>query len=635
MKARPETDGLLLLRYSTAIDPDKAIAQYMATGEVQFAEPNYLAQGSAPPPITPNDPHHYPRQWSHFNDGTFNGTSENDADIDMREAWEITTGSVGVVAAILDSGFKLDHPDVAGRIWNNSDEIPGNGIDDDGNGRIDDHQGWDFVNNDNSPMDDHGHGTNVAGLLGATGNNGIGYAGVDWNCKLMICKVLNSSNSATSANMTAAFYYAVDNGADVVNMSIGGSGFSAAMQTAINYAYANDVVIVACMMNFNNAVTYYPAGYSNVIAVGATDTNDERVAPFFWDPTSGSNFGTHIDLVAPGNYMYGLNYSSNTNYNSYWGGTSQASPIVCGVAGLIKALDPTLGADSIRSILMATADDQVGDPAEDTPGWDQYHGAGRLNAYAALDLVRQRLPKSVAIKVFLGGPYDTGTALMHDSLRAAGLVPLTEPYSSLGYVFEGESGQAISPTVLAVQGNNAIVDWVVLELRPGDATTSITASAACLVQRDGDVVDLDGFSVPGIHAPEGNYHIAIRHRNHLSVLSPAPSSLSMTGTLVHDFTAGSAFGSASQIEVSGIHALWPGNTNGDGEVKYTGVNNDRDVVLVELGGVLPTNVVSAYDRSDVNLDGRVKYTGIHNDRDRILVTIGGTLPTAVVHEQLP
>ncbi|MCB0615117.1 MAG: S8 family peptidase, partial [Phaeodactylibacter sp.] len=233
----------------------------------------------------------------------------------------------------------------------------------------------------------HGHGTNVSGIVAAMGNNGAGYAGVDWNSQAMICKILDDQNFGFYSWWTEAIYYAVDNGASVINMSVGGSGFSTSMEQAVNYAHANDVVIVACMMNTNEGAPFYPSAYANTIAVGATDTDDSRVVPFFWSNTSGSNYGPHIDLVAPGNYIYGLDEASNSNYNIYWGGTSQASPLVAGVVALMKGLDSGLDVETIRSILRNTADDQVGNPAEDSPGWDRYYGAGRLNAFNALDFL--------------------------------------------------------------------------------------------------------------------------------------------------------------------------------------------------------------------------------------------------------
>ena len=260
------------------------------------------------------------------------------------------------------------------------------GTDTDSNGYIDDLvAGWDFINHDNDPIDDHGHGTNVAGIALATGDNTIGYAGINWNSKMMVCKSLNDNNSGSYAAMSGAIYYAVDNGAKVINMSIGGNSPSFTLSNAIDYCHLNGVVLVACMMNFDNSIPYYPAAYPKTIAVGSTNPDDSRTAPFFWDPNSGSNYGPHIDVVAPGNYMYGLSSTSDTWYGSYWGGTSQATPLVAGVVSLLFAQNPSLTFDEIRTILRETAEDQVGDPSEDTNGFDIYHGYGRMNAYNALN----------------------------------------------------------------------------------------------------------------------------------------------------------------------------------------------------------------------------------------------------------
>ena len=229
----------------------------------------------------PNDTY-FSRQYGLYNDGTFSlSSATNDADIDMDLGWDIEQGDQSIIVAVLDSGIKLDHPEFSGRLWTNPNETL-NGIDDDNNGYIDDINGWDFANNDNTPTDDHGHGTNVTGIIGANSNNNLGYSGVDRNCKLMIGKILDENNSGYYSWWTDGIYYAVDNGAKVINMSVGGSGFSSSMKDAIDYAYNNGVTVIACMMNENNNTTFYPAGYQNTIAVGATNPNDERSAPFFW-----------------------------------------------------------------------------------------------------------------------------------------------------------------------------------------------------------------------------------------------------------------------------------------------------------------------------------------------------------------
>ena len=362
------------------------IEQYKNTNLFEYVEPDFMGLGGgkkAALQFIPNDTH-FSRQYGLYNDGTFSlSPATNDADIDMELGWDIEQGDQSIIVAVLDSGIKLDHPEFSGRIWTNPNETL-NGIDDDNNGYIDDINGWDFANNDNDPTDDHGHGTNVTGIIGANSNNNLGYSGVDWNCKLMIGKILDENNSGFYSWWTDAIYYAVDNGAKVINMSVGGSGFSSSMKEAIDYAYNNGVTVVACMMNENNNTTFYPAGYQNTIAVGATNPNDERSSPFFWSSTSGSNYGNHIDVVAPGNYICGLNYQSDTNYDSYWGGTSQAAPLVTGLSSLLLAQDADKTPDDIRSIIRNTAEDQVGNLSEDIVGFDIYYGHGRINANQAL-----------------------------------------------------------------------------------------------------------------------------------------------------------------------------------------------------------------------------------------------------------
>ncbi len=377
---------IYVVQFPDGVSIQQVIDDYYRTGEIEYAEPDYKASGGGAPLIAPNDPYYY-RQWGLKNDGTFSlSPATAGADIDMENGWNVEQGDSNIVVGIIDSGTKLDHPEFAGRIWNNYNEMPGNGIDDDGNGFIDDTQGWDFVHSDNIPADDFGHGTNVTGIIGANGNNSIGYAGVDWNCKLMILKVLDSTNASLFSWLINAVYYAVDNGAKVINMSLGTTYNSITFQNAVAYAINNNVVVVACMMNDNSNTVYNPAAYPGVIAVGSTDADDTRTAPFFWDPSSGSNYGSHISVVAPGNYIYGIWYQSNTYYGTYYGGTSQATPHVSGLAALLLAQDPSRTPAQIKSIIETTAEDQVGDLIEDTPGWDQYYGYGRINAFNALSV---------------------------------------------------------------------------------------------------------------------------------------------------------------------------------------------------------------------------------------------------------
>ncbi len=381
----------LLITLRKNDDLNNYISQYKELPNVEFVEEDFESEGGGKSNTQsgnfstfPSDTY-FNRQWGLYNNGTMSGigTVKTNADTDMELAWDIETGDPNLTVAVIDSGFRTTHPELAGRIWNNPND-PIDGVDNDGNGLIDDYQGWDFTNNDNNPMDDHGHGTNCSGIVLAGANNGIGYAGVNWNSKLMVLKALNANNSGTYSAMTNSIYYAVDNGAKVISMSIGGSSNSTTLKNAIDYAYDHNVVVVVCMMNYNNEVLYYPAAFDNVIAVGSTNPDDTRTSPFFWDENSGSNFGNHIDVVAPGNFIYGLSYSSNTNYNSYWGGTSQATPLVAGIASLLLSKNPNLTVDQIKNIIYSSADDLVGIPDEDTAGFDIYMGHGRVNAFKAL-----------------------------------------------------------------------------------------------------------------------------------------------------------------------------------------------------------------------------------------------------------
>ncbi|WP_375435339.1 S8 family serine peptidase [uncultured Hymenobacter sp.] len=393
-QGRPaDMPAVYLIELPAGTDIQQAISDYQKSGLFRYVELDASGQGGGVQGFSPNDAL-YTRQWGLNNTGSFTlSPAKAGADIKMEEGWAITRGDSSVTVAIIDSGCKLDHPEFNGRIWRNRQEIADNNIDDDQNGYVDDVRGWNFVSNNNNPTDDLGHGTNVAGILGASGNNTLGYAGVNWGCKLMICKGLNAQNSGFYSWWISGIYYAVNNGARVINMSLGGVSTSQAMQEAVTYATQRGVTVVACMMNDNNSTVYYPAGLTGLVAVGSTNPDDTRTNPFFWSATSGSNFGPHISVVAPGNYIYGLHYLSNTNYNTYWGGTSQATPYVAGLVSLMLTMRPQLMPAQVKATLQATADDLVGAPTEDTPNWDQYYGHGRVNAGRALTTVVAGTPK--------------------------------------------------------------------------------------------------------------------------------------------------------------------------------------------------------------------------------------------------
>lgn len=248
---------------------------------------------------------------------------------------------------------------------------------------------------------------------------------------------------------------------------------------------------------------------------------------------------------------------------------------------------------------------------------------------------------SVSARVLLEGPYDASTGLMGDPLRSLGSFPLTEPYTALGYSHSGGGGgESIQAAVLSVAGANAIVDWVVLELRDANNASMVLASRSALLQRDGDVVDVDGASPVGFGIGATNYHVAVRHRNHLGAMTAAPVAVSAVPSPL-DFAAAAmnTYGTNARKSMAGpfpAEVLWAGDVDFSQVVRYSGVNNDRDPVLSAIGGSVPTAVLSDQYRSeDVNMDGTVKYVGDGNDRDPILQNVGGSVPTAVRSAQLP
>ncbi|MEO8664443.1 MAG: S8 family peptidase [Ignavibacteria bacterium] len=377
------------------IDLEKVTKEFNDDADVEFAELNYIGTSAGVKEYemkklfqktVPDDEMFY-KQWYLQNSGSVEPSSGGSqakvgADVKILSTWEIETGSEDVIVAILDSGIKDDHPDLRNRIWVNKDEIPGNGLDDDGNGYIDDVRGWDFAYDDRRPDDGFGHGTNIATVIGANTNNTIGFAGIDMKCRLMNCKNLNADNSGEYAWWAESIRYAVDNGARIINMSEGGDDYSKVLKTAVDYAIDKGAMINAAMMNKGDNRDYYPASYEGVFAVGATDTDDRRCRKFSWG--GGSCWGRYIAVVAPGNKIYGLDYENVENYEVYWSGTSQSTAIVSGIAALLLSQNPARTNDDLKRIIKYSARDLVGDPKEDKPGWDPYYGYGRVDSYAAI-----------------------------------------------------------------------------------------------------------------------------------------------------------------------------------------------------------------------------------------------------------
>lgn len=306
----------------------RVLAMYQTHPGVEFAQPDYRIAVSS----RPNDPS-FGAQWALQNTGQGGGRAGTD--INALAAWNVTTGSGSVIVAVIDTGVDYTHRDLAANMWRNAGEIPGNGIDDDGNGYVDDVYGYDFANDDPDPMDDNGHGTHVAGILGAVGNNGRGVAGVIWNVQIMALKFLRSDGTGYTSDALRALNYAVSHGAVISNNSWSGGTFDLALLNAIRDARDAGHIFVTAAGNRGRDLDFdpsYPASYDvdNIVTVAAVDRNN-RLASF-------SNFGRYtVALAAPG-----VNILSTTPRNtySYYSGTSMAVPHVVGAMALVWDLHP-------------------------------------------------------------------------------------------------------------------------------------------------------------------------------------------------------------------------------------------------------------------------------------------------------
>lgn len=344
-----------------------AAAAYSRHPEVEYAEPDYLQYAVR----QPDDPR-FPEQWALKNTGQTGGTPG--ADIDAPRAWDITVGSSQVIVMVIDSGIDYTHPDLAANMWRNPGEIPGDGIDNDGDGWVDDVFGIDPHNNDGDPMDDNGHGTHVAGITGAVGNNGEGVAGVNWNVRLMACKFLGAGGAGATSDAIKCLDYAVRKGAHLTNNSWGGGGYSQALVDAIQAAGAAGQLFVAAAGNDasdNDMNPQYPCSYdvSNILCVASTDNRDSR--------SSFSNYGVStVHVGAPGSSILSTIPGGSYGLKS---GTSMATPHVSGVAALVLAQNPGLPWWAIKQrILMG------GDPVSGLMGRTSI--GHRLNAPRTLTL---------------------------------------------------------------------------------------------------------------------------------------------------------------------------------------------------------------------------------------------------------
>ena len=304
---------------------------------IEYVEPDFIAQALG----TSNDPYFVQGSQWHL------------SKIQAPTAWDTTTGSSTQVVAVIDSGVRASHPDLVGKVL----------------------VGYDFVANDNDANDENGHGTGVAGTLSPRSNNQIGVCGVAWANPILPVRVLDANGSGNYSAIANGIIYAADRGAKVINLSLGGTSSSRALQDAINYAWNKQCVIVAAAGNNGSNVAFYPAACTNVVAVSATNASDTR-------PTW-SNFGSYVDVSAPGVDILSV---YGTDQYAAWNGTSFSSPVASGVVALMAAANSTLTNVQLVDLLIKNSDD-IG-----ALGKDVYYGSGRVNANRAVTAAKNFVP---------------------------------------------------------------------------------------------------------------------------------------------------------------------------------------------------------------------------------------------------
>lgn len=343
-----EKHKLVLIKRNPVENQKSALQSLSNAQYVEYAEPNFIYRINK----LPNDPK-LGELWGLINKGqkdSAGASGKVGIDVDAERAWEMQTGTREVLVAVIDTGIGYNIEDLKENVWTNQAEANGEpGVDDDGNGFVDDIHGYDFVNNDGDPMDDHGHGSHCSGTIGARGNDQHGIVGVAWNVKIMGVKFLSGSGSGTLANAVKSIDYATQMGAQIMSNSWGGGGFSDALKESIERAYDKGILFTAAAGNHsgnNDDQPSYPSSYEvpNVVSVAAID-NKGKLASF-------SCYGkTSVDVAAPG-----VNILSTTpaGYKS-WSGTSMATPHVTGVAALILSSEPGISVEDLKSRIINTA----------------------------------------------------------------------------------------------------------------------------------------------------------------------------------------------------------------------------------------------------------------------------------------
>ncbi|PZM79699.1 MAG: hypothetical protein DKM50_07645, partial [Candidatus Margulisiibacteriota bacterium] len=392
----PELENIYRIKVKSGQDILQLTQKYMTNPIVEYAEPNFFCKATN----LPNDywvDEDQNNNWDYWNEHA-REYMWNLKKIGMQSVWNQFGYSpgAGIIVAVVDSGIRVDHVDIQANLWTNDAELNGTDtIDDDDNGFVDDQIGYNFVNDNGYPFDYYVHGTHVSGTIAAIGNNIKGLIGVAAGSKIMTVKALDDAGNGNDTDVANAIYYAVNNGADVINCSLEGPNSQLEID-AVNYAVAHGVVVVAAAGNDNdNVADYCPANIANAITVGASDQNDQRC--------SFSNYGNKIDIAAPGQGIISLGITSTNTYE-IMDGTSMAAPHVAALAALILQQHPSFTPDEVKNVIRNTADDIM------TPGFDVYSGYGRINVVRALDSTPPTTPS-----INDEGFFTTNNSILHVS----------------------------------------------------------------------------------------------------------------------------------------------------------------------------------------------------------------------------
>ncbi len=498
---------LCLIRLPDGMTVEEGITVLSDSNDVLYVEPNYEVKALS---IIPNDPR-FNELWNMHNTGQTGGTT--DADVDAPEAWEIAAaGGNEVIVAVIDTGVDYLHPDLAANMWTNEPELNGTpGIDDDGNGYVDDIYGYNFAYYNSDPMDDAGHGSHVSGIIGAVGNNAVGVAGVCWNVKIMALKFLHSGGSGYTSDAISCVQYATLMGARVMSNSWGGGGYNTSLEDAIRAAENAGILFVASAGNDwgsnNDMYPHYPSNYEmdNVIAVLSTDYRDLI--------SEHSNVGlTSVDLGAPGGDSSNkiLSCYMNGNYYSAYG-TSMAAPHVSGACALVWSACPMLSHTEVKDIIMRTVD-----PLPTLAG--RCVSGGRLNLHRVMLEAKVAwmdiLPDAGVVPA--GGAYDVN--VIFDANRPVGtykgqiLASTNDPYTP----------EIIIPVTMTVEQVDYFTELFKFEypFDPLDPNRNDMANRTLTLMPDGSgsyyqacITESAGFPVD----PAGGTNISFRDDDYIQV----------------------------------------------------------------------------------------------------------------------